>query len=195
MQIIAHRRNTIEELKSTPVEYGIEMDIRSFGNRLIVHHEPFVDAVGFEEWIKHFRHRTLILNIKEEGIEYRVKDIVEKHGIHDYFFLDLSFPYLIKMIKAGEKRIAVRFSEYESLETALALAGKAEWVWVDCFTKMPLTQEYYKALNSKFRLCIVSPELQGRSFEEIQIFKELLRPFSIDAVCTKRPDLWLNASQ
>ena len=152
MQIIVHRRNTIEELISTPVEYGVEMDIRSYGDRLIVHHEPFVDAIGFEEWIKYFNHKTLILNIKEESIEYRVKKIVEKQGIKDYFFLDLLFPSLIRMIGTGEKRVAVRFSEYESMETALSLAGKADWVWVDCFTKMPLTEDTYKTLSKYFKI-------------------------------------------
>lgn len=190
MQIIAHRRNTIEELEATPFEHGVEMDIRSFGDRLIVHHEPFVDAVDFVEWIKHFRHRTLILNIKEEGIEYRVKDIVEKHGVHDYFFLDLSFPYLVKMVKTGENRVAVRFSEYESLETALSLAGKADWVWVDCFTRMPLTEGAYKALSKHFKICIVSPELQGRDVKEIAEYRKMFKPYKIDAVCTKRADLW-----
>ncbi len=192
MQIISHRKNTIEELQATPVEYGIEMDIRSYGDRLIVHHEPFVDAVNFEEWIKHYHHKRLILNIKEEGIEYRVKEIVERNGIKDFFFLDLSFPYLIKMVNAGEKRAAVRFSEYESLESVTALAGKADWVWVDCFTKLPLTQDSYEVLCEHFKLCIVSPELQGRSIEEIKVFKQQLKSFNIDAVCTKRPDLWLN---
>ena len=191
MQIIAHRRNTIQELISTPVEYGVEMDIRSYGDRLIVHHEPFVDAIGFEEWIKYFNHKTLILNIKEESIEYRVKKIVEKQGIKDYFFLDLLFPSLIRMIGTGEKRVAVRFSEYESMETALSLAGKAEWVWVDCFTKMPLTKDTYKELSKHFKICIVSPELQGKDVKEIMVYKEMLKPFKIDAVCTKRTDLWL----
>ena len=31
MIFIAHRRNTLEELNTTPVEYGIEVDIRSRG--------------------------------------------------------------------------------------------------------------------------------------------------------------------
>jgi hypothetical protein len=192
MQIIAHRRNTIEELEATPAEYGIEMDIRSCGDRLIVTHEPFMDALNFEEWLGHFRHKTLILNIKEGGIEYRVKEMVEKRGISDYFFLDLSFPYLVQMVNTGEKRVAVRFSEFESLETVLSLAGKADWVWVDCFTKLPLTRASYDALHGRFKLCIVSPELQGRSPEEIRSFRRVLAPFEIEAVCTRRPDLWLN---
>lgn len=192
MQIIAHRRNTIEELEATPIKYGIEVDIRSYGEKLIVSHEPFLDAVGFKEWIKYYRHKTLILNIKEEGIEYCVKEIVEQHGIQDYFFLDLSFSYLIKMVNNGEKRVAVRFSEYESVDNALVLAGKADWVWIDCFSKLPLDKSVYNVLKKRFKLCVVSPELQGRSFEEIKIFKKKLEFFNIDAVCTKNPEYWLN---
>jgi len=192
MQIIAHRRNTVEELKATPAEYGIETDIRSYGDRLIVSHEPFLDAVSFNEWIKYFQHKTLILNIKEEGIEYRIKEIVERRGIKDFFFLDLSFPYLLKMVNTGEKRVAVRFSEFESLDTVLGFVGKADWVWIDCFTKLALTRASYDALHGRFKLCVVSPELQGRSLEEIKSFRRELGSFDIDAVCTKNPNLWLN---
>jgi len=194
MQIITHRRNTISELKATSPEYGVETDLRSYGDRLIVHHEPFVDAVDFSEWIIHYHHKTLILNVKEEGIEYRVKDIVERNGIKDYFFLDLSFPALIKMVDTREKRIAVRFSEYESVETALALAGKVDWVWVDCFTKMPLNKEIYRTFKEwGFKICLVSPDLVGRP-EDIPSYKQYLVTENImpDAICTKifNIDMW-----
>ncbi len=194
MQIIAHRRNSIEELKSTPEEYGIEMDLRSYGKRLIVHHEPFTDAEDFEEWIKHYNHKTLILNVKEEGIEYRVKKIVEERGIEDYFFLDLSFPYLIKMINTGEKRVAVRFSEYESIDMVISLAGKAKWVWIDCFTKIPINRNIYTLLKSKnFKLCLVSPDLQNRA-DEIEAYRQYIASehIELDAVCVKMDNvnLW-----
>ena len=40
MILIAHRRNTARMLAETPTAYGIEMDIRSEGPRLIVQHDP-----------------------------------------------------------------------------------------------------------------------------------------------------------
>ena len=190
MQIILHRKNSIEDLKNTPEYYGVEIDIRSWGKRLIVAHDPFVDAIDFEEWIKYFRHKILILNIKEEGIEYKVKEVVAKAGISDYFFLDLSFPYLIKMVKTGEKRVAVRFSEFEPLEGILALAGKADWAWVDCFRKFPLDQKTYEVISKYFKICLVSPELQGRDLEEIDHIRTQIKNFHIDAVCTKNPARW-----
>jgi len=56
---------------------------------------------------------------------------MKERGISNYFFLDQSFPFLIKWAKLGEKRLAVRVSEYESIDTALTLQEKAEWIWVD----------------------------------------------------------------
>ena len=100
----------------------------------------------------------------------------------------------MKWSKAGEHRCAVRVSEFESIETALTLSGKVDWVWVDCFTKFPLSDDDAVRLrNAGFKLCLVSPELQGRDAEiEIPALVSLLREQNIesDAVCTKRPDLW-----
>ncbi len=192
MHLISHRRNKIQELIDTPKQYGVEIDLRSWQNTLILQHDPFVEGEPFTEWIKHYDHGTLILNIKEEGIEYLAKEIVEAQGIQDYFFLDLSFPFLIKMMKTGESRIAARFSEYESLETVLTLREKIEWIWVDCFNDLPLTEENYNQLKEAgFKLCLVSPELQGRP-EELKAYQETLEKNSwrFDAVCTKRVDLW-----
>ena len=190
MQLIAHRKNTIAELQATPASYGVEIDLRSWGTRLILQHEPFRNGTDFADWLRYYCHKTLILNIKEEGIEYRVKEMLQRFQIEDYFFLDLSFPALVKMMKAGEKRVAVRFSEYEALQTALGMAGKVQWVWVDCFSRMPLQKQTYRLLAPHFKLCLVSPELLGRDAAEIKDYKRMLAPFRLDAVCTKRPDLW-----
>ena len=119
---------------------------------------------------------------------------MRQHRIQDYFFLDSSFPMIRLLSEQGERRLAVRFSEYEPLESALAVAGRVEWVWVDCFTCMPLTADSHAALRARFRLCAVSPELQGRPVAEIAAYAEQLRPYPVDAVCTKRPDLWRQAA-
>jgi len=194
MKIISHRRNTVSELLATDTKYGVEVDIRSDGDRLITHHDPFVTGESFDEWINAYQHGTLILNVKEEGLESRLIGLMQSKGITDYFFLDQSFPFLVKWSKAGEHRCAVRVSEFESIETALTLSGKVDWVWVDCFTKFPLSDDDAVRLrNAGFKLCLVSPELQGRDAEiEIPALVSLLREQNIesDAVCTKRPDLW-----
>ena len=39
MIFIAHRINTIRQLKDIPKECGVEVDLRDFGDRLILQHE------------------------------------------------------------------------------------------------------------------------------------------------------------
>lgn len=194
MKIIYHRRNTIDELKNTPRHLGVEVDIRSCGNKLVINHDPYEDGLDFEVWLNFFSHGTLILNVKEEGLESRLLNLMKHNGINDFFFLDQSFPCLLKWSGKGEKRCAVRVSEFESVETALSLAGRVNWVWVDCFTKFPLTGDQANRLQKAgLRLCLVSPELQGRHAEtEVPSLIELLHQQGIlaEAVCTKRPDLW-----
>lgn len=193
-ELIAHRKNTIEELKTTPTKYGIEVDIRSFGNKLVIHHDPFTEGESFENWLTEYRHGTLALNVKEEGLEARLIDLMKSHKIEDYFFLDQSFSFLVKWAFKGEHRCAVRVSEFESMETALSLTGRIDWAWVDYFTYFPLTEEdAWHLQNAGFKLCLVSPELQGLDAAiEIPKLKRLLLDRNIHptAICTKFPELW-----
>ena len=193
MLIVHHRRNTLDLLAKTPISWGVEIDIRSYGDSIVVHHEPFVDAVRLEDWLKEYRHRLLILNIKEEGLEGRILQLMNEYGINRFFFLDQSFPFLIKTAKSGESRCAVRVSEYESIETALSLRGMVDWVWIDIFTAFPLSLADYTSLkNSSFKTCLVSPELQGQSVAEVLELKKyiLAMRFRFDAVCTRLPQYW-----
>ena len=195
MKLIAHRRNTLAELLATPNQYGVEVDIRSFGNRLVMHHDPFIEGEDFIKWLEHYRHGTLILNVKEEGLEQRLLALMAEHSIEDFFFLDQSFPFLIKTARQAERRCAVRVSEYEHIDTALSLAGKIDWAWVDCFTHFPLSREDAARLTEAgLKLCLVSPELQQRTGDdEIPKLRALLAELKItpEAVCTKRPECWL----
>ena len=195
MHRILHRVNTREELINTPVDLGVEVDIRSNAKDLIIHHDPFSKGELFEEWLAHYQHGTLILNVKEEGLEDRLLKLMSRFGIKDFFFLDQSFPFLRKTASLGEFRCAVRISEYEHIETALSLSGMVKWAWIDCFTRFPLTHEDAKKLQENgFKLCFVSPELQGRTDRSQVIeFRSEIESKNIkgDAVCTKYPDLWV----
>jgi hypothetical protein len=188
MHYIAHRINTVEELRDLPREHGAEVDLRDRGERLILQHDPFKDGQDFEPWLASYRHGTLILNIKSERIEPKVQGLLRQAGITDYLFLDSSFPMIHLLSKAGERKMALRYSEYEGLDTILAMKGRVEWVWVDCFTRLPITRESYRLLkDAGFRLCLVSPELQGRD-ADIEAYRSALAAEQIvfDAICTKR---------
>jgi hypothetical protein len=194
MIIVAHRRNTQAELQSTPTQYGVEVDIRTQGDRLIVAHDPFIQGEDLRDWIRAYRHALLILNVKEEGLESALLELMRERGIAQFFFLDQSFPFLVRTARQGEKRCAVRVSEFESVDTALALAGLVDWVWVDCFTRFPLSAGDAARLRAAgMKLCLVSPELQGRHDpQELADLRHRLRTMdaNIAAVCTKYPDRW-----
>ena len=194
MEIIVHRINSIELLKNTPIEYGVEIDIRSNNSKLILHHEPFLEGVVFEDWLSEYNHKNLILNIKEEGLEKKILELMNEYGINEFFFLDQSFPFLINLLNSGEKRTSIRLSEFESIETILNLKKSPNWIWVDFFSYFPLNDEKLKLLkNCGYRLCIVSPELQGYNANtSIPKLKKMIDSFSfnIDAVCTKFPEYW-----
>jgi len=187
MEYIAHRINTIDELKNIPKEYGVELDLRDYGNRLILQHDPFKNGEDFEEYLKHYNHGTMILNIKSERIEHKVLELIKKYNIKKYFFLDSSFPMIYLLSKDNEKNIALRFSEFEGIDTILNMQGKVKWVWVDCFSQLPITCENYNLLKENgFKFCLVSPELQGQS-EKLEKYKQYLKDEHIifDAICTK----------
>lgn len=187
MNFIAHRVNTIKELKDLAQDYGVEIDLRDLGDKIILQHDPFGNGDDFEEYLKNYHHKTMILNIKSERIEFRVLELLKKYNIKDYFFLDSSFPMIYTLSQNSEKNIALRFSEFEGLDTIKNMAGKVEWIWVDCFSKLPINQENYKILKELgFKLCLVSPELQAQE-EKILKYKKYLKENDIkfDAICTK----------
>jgi len=187
MKFIAHRINTVSQLKDVPVDYGVEVDIRDQEDRLILQHDPFRNGEPFESFLNNYRHGILILNIKSERIELKVIELLRRYQIMHYFFLDSSFPMIYQLTQHGEQNIAVRFSELESIGTVEALAGRVRWVWVDCFTKLPITPgDYTKLKRMGYNLCLVSPELHGRE-EDIEVYRDYLRNNCIkfDAICTK----------
>ena len=44
MHRIIHRVNTVKGLSKVPKDFGVEVDIRSEGKRLIMHHDPFEEG-------------------------------------------------------------------------------------------------------------------------------------------------------
>lgn len=194
MILIAHRVNSIESLNKVPHRFGIEIDIRSIGRDLILQHDPFESGELLTTWLDSYQHKTLILNVKEEGLESELIKLMNSKGIDDYFFLDQSFPFIVKSFKSHEKRCAVRVSDFESIETAITVSGRISWIWVDCFSHFPLNKnDALRLKDAGFKLCLVSPELHGVKADEIiKQFIAAIKENAInpDAVCTKRLDLW-----
>ncbi len=187
MQFIAHRINTVQGLAGIPVEYGVELDLRDFGNDLVLEHDPFKGGELFENYLKRYHNNTMIVNVKSERVELRALELLKKYNITNFFFLDSSFPMIITLSRQDETRSAIRFSEFEGLDTVLAVKDRVQWIWVDCFSILPLDRAVYQKLRATgLKLCLVSPELQGRA-DDIAVYAEQMRKEGIefDAICTK----------
>ena len=50
MIFCSHRINTIEQLKKIPTNFGIEIDVNTYLNKLILKHDPF----GSGDLLKNF---------------------------------------------------------------------------------------------------------------------------------------------
>jgi len=187
MEYIAHRINTIEALKNIPKEYGVEVDLRDYGSRLVLQHDPFKDGEDLEKYLEHYKHGTIILNIKSEGIEFSVIEYLKKYKIKKYLFLDCTFPMINILSKQGERNIALRFSEYEGLDTIKNMGGRVNWIWVDCFSDLPLDKGSYQYINNLgYKICLVSPDLLNRENDIIRYKEWIIKhEIMINAVCVK----------
>ena len=170
--IIVHRVNTIKSLKSVDTDLGCEIDIRTDGSQLILNHDPFKKGDNFIDYLDEYQHGTLVLNIKETGIENDVLDEVKKRKIKSYFLLDVEFPYIIRAFMRNENNIAIRFSEYETIENVITFKNNLKWVWVDLVSKIPINEFNFKLLN-QFNLCLVCPSLWNRSNEILKVKDEI----------------------
>ena len=182
MIVCKHRINTLEPGDSS---LGIEFDVREGpGGTILVTHDPWTSGPELATFLAAHRHTFYIVNIKCEGIEYEVLRLLKDANIENFFLLDCSFPMIHKLSLKGETRLALRFSEYEEFRR---MQGRAQWVWVDVFSRIPLGPKDCDELHALvYKLCLVSPELQQQP-EKLEAYKQLLEGH-LDMVCTKFPE-------
>ena len=79
--------------------------------------------------------------------------------------------------------MAIRYSEYESIQTVKQFIDKVGWVWIDTFTKLPITKTDRKILD-KFKNVLYAQNVGIKS--DIVTYKKILKSmnFKIDAVMT-----------
>jgi hypothetical protein len=193
MILVRHRINSIDELRNIHSDYGVEIDLRTFGQELILEHEPFKSGVKLSEWIKYYNHKYLIVNLKEDGLEAKTIEILNDYGIRNFFFLDQSFPSLYKLTRIAPEFCSARVSDFEPISTALSL--KPGWIWFDSHSGDwdYLLDAFIALENQNIKTCLVSPELQRvESDIELNNLKNIINEMSInfDAVCTKLPHIW-----
>lgn len=213
--IFLHRQNDPKNIQFNNIN-GIEIDIRSLGSNLIVTHDRFYstdfenidDCICLQDVVKYLRDYTVIVNVKESGLEEQISDILDEFGSIKYYFLDSQIPDILRLSKQEKYRgkFIIRVSDYETLNYKFLSHCQPEFIWVDYnFSNFDNSKilEYIKFLKdidsneylsqNGIKKILVSPELYG--LQNINITsdiikitnKELLKKYSI---CTKLPDDW-----
>jgi glycerophosphoryl diester phosphodiesterase len=174
MQIISHRgywkdsseKNTAVAFeRSFSLLFGTETDVRDYrGNLVISHDMAGSDCLGAEDFFtiyNHYNHRplTLALNVKADGLQLLLHQLIEAYHIHDYFVFDMSVPDTIGYIKQGI-RFYSRQSEYEAQPV---FYDECAGIWLDAFHHTWYSGKIIlEHLAKNKQVAVVSPELHKR---------------------------------
>ena len=178
MKILCHRgawnvdaeKNSIAALKkSIALGYGFESDVRDYRGELVISHDiADENSPAIEQVFNLLSTPPLVgvdiyfaINIKADGLVNALRALIEKYSIKNYFVFDMSLPQMLSYRAAG-LIFFTRQSEYEKVPL---LYEDAAGVWLDSFISddwisADLIQKHFDAGK---KVCIVSPELHGRS--------------------------------
>ncbi|MGF1579463.1 MAG: hypothetical protein ACFCD0_08880 [Gemmataceae bacterium] len=173
MEILSHRGYWLEAqekntagafARSFHKGFGTETDIRDLTEQLMIAHDsPTVDSLPAEIFLDIHRCLApdvpLALNIKADGLQQRLKELVESFGVKNYFVFDMSIPDTLGYLRQGFP-VFTRQSEYEMEPPVYE---QAVGVWMDCFLDDWYSEEdIAKHLDAGKKVCLVSPELHRR---------------------------------
>ena len=178
IKIIAHRgywkteleKNTMAALeRAIDCGYGFETDLRDCRGELVISHNPpkgneiTVESV-FEMYSQKQSNVPLALNIKADGLQETIAELLVKYNINNYFIFDMSLCDTLLYISQHLK-IASRRSEYEK---DMPFYKSSTTVWVDFFIDDSLViPEVERILKDGKIACVVSPELHGRNYSNV----------------------------
>ena len=181
MELLAHRGVwTTRDERNAPhaIEaafrrgWGVETDLRDLAGRIAISHDgPLADHTYFLDdllttWRAHGGAGTLALNIKADGLQAAVADMLRPGEADRCFVFDASVPDERLWLRAGIVPTFVRHSELEPAPEASPHYRLAAGVWLDAFEGEWWDAGVVRAhLANGLRVAIVSPELHGRPHE------------------------------
>ncbi|NVK00405.1 MAG: hypothetical protein HWE12_02585 [Oceanospirillaceae bacterium] len=200
MEVISHRgywktaseKNTETAfIRSFKLGLGTETDIRDLDGEVVISHDiplsknnPLSLAELLELYSEFGCKGTLALNVKADGLQYKVMECIEASSLTNYVLFDMSVPDQLVTQRAGLNYLT-RMSD---LEPVPALLNDSVGVWIDEFNEGWLTIAMLEnILDSGKRAFIVSPELHGRGY--LQLWS-MIKPY-VDrdlVLCTDFPE-------
>jgi len=202
MQIISHRgywikpneKNTATAFKrSFDLGFGTETDIRDFAGELVISHDiPTGTEMSVEEMMVIYKESAsdslLALNIKSDGLQQKIKALLNKYKIKNYFLFDMSVPDAVVSLNAG----LICYTRQSEYEREPAFYEQATGVWLDEFYENWITIDQIQLhKNDNKNLCIVSPELHKRDpFQKWEQYKQLNASSDLSSItlCTDLPE-------
>lgn len=178
MEILAHRgdwkslaeKNTLAAAqRAFENGFGMETDIRDYGGRLVISHDP-ADAGSlpaenlFALYQKYTQAGTLALNVKADGIQKLLYGLLEKYNIRQYFVFDMSVPEQVLYRQTGMNY----YTRHSEIESVCTLYDRAVGVWLDSFYAQDwLTGSMiWQHLLAGKCVGIISPELHGKDYRK-----------------------------
>lgn len=157
---IIHRVNKVNDLKQVNNNFGLEIDVRHNNDELVLDHGIKNDSDKFLDFIKLYKHKLLVVNVKESGIEDEVIKQLINNKINNFFLLDVEFPYILNNYQKYGQYLSLRFSAYESIESVKHFIDKVNWLWIDTYADLDLTNKEVEIIKN-FKICLVSPSRWG----------------------------------
>lgn len=180
--------------RSFSLGFGTETDIRDYKGELVISHDiADENCISVKEMLeiynKYNNTLPLALNIKADGLQIKLKELLEEHKITNYFVFDMSVPDGLGYLKQNMKAFT-RESEYEKVPS---FYDEACGIWLDEFQEHWITKEVIeKHIKNNKQICIVSPDLHKREYiKEWQHYKIIEKELGIDnlMICTDYPEI------
>ena len=173
--------------------FGTETDIRDYNGELVISHDVADEkciSVGsfFEIYTKINPYLPLALNIKADGLQEKLRVLLDEFNIENYFVFDMSVPDGLIYLR-NKLKTFTRQSEYERQPS---FYDEAIGIWLDEFKEHWIDEAtILQHIKNGKRVCIVSPDLHKREYlKEWAEYKSIEQKFGLDLmICTDHPQL------
>lgn len=179
--------------RSFSLGFGTETDIRDFNGELVISHDiASVECLSVDFFFRLYKsindNLPLALNIKSDGLQIKLLELLNKYDIKNYFVFDMSVPDGLNYLK-NDFNVFTRQSEYELQPS---FYEEAKGVWLDEFKDHWISKEILKEhLGNNKSVCIVSPDLHKRHYlKEWNNYKEYNTEMNFNnwMICTDFPE-------
>jgi len=201
LQILSHRgywksfeeKNTLTSFRrSFQLGFGTETDIRDYHGHLVISHDiANENSIPFGQFLDLYTsYKTdlpLALNIKADGLQSKLSELLKQYGISNYFVFDMSIPDTLSYIQYG-LRIFSRQSEYEPTP---AFYKNTSGIWMDCFLDDWVQEpDIEQHLTVGKQVCLVSPDLHKRDYSSFWGYLSRMQSVNSDQLllCTDFPE-------